>query len=95
MKAGVWLGERSYGLYLWHFPVTLVVLDMGTMTRAPSLSWVGLRILVIVVVSVGLGAMSYRFVEKPGRELGRRLGHRARTRYKVSATVPDPTTVLP
>ena len=36
MKGGVWLGERSYGLYLWHFPVILSVFAIGSCWRPTS-----------------------------------------------------------
>ena len=58
----VWLGERSYGIYLWHWPVM-------TLTRPEfDLSW-SLWILVPLqlAATVGLAAASYRWVEMPFR----------------------------
>ncbi len=56
----VWVGQRSYGIYLWHWPA-LVLLDAkyGPLS-APT------RILVLAG-SVGMAALSYRFVENPVR----------------------------
>ncbi len=51
------LGERSYALYLWHFPVAYLFLGLG---RAPQLI---LRIL----LSAALTEISFRLIEQPGR----------------------------
>jgi peptidoglycan/LPS O-acetylase OafA/YrhL len=83
MQVSVWLGERSYGLYLWHFPVILSLYGMGPSTNPPQLSFLALRLVGIVVLSVALAAGSYRFVEHPGRELGRQLGRRVGRRRQT------------
>ena len=36
MRVSVWLGERSYGLYLWHFPVILQYLRNGSYRSSTS-----------------------------------------------------------
>jgi peptidoglycan/LPS O-acetylase OafA/YrhL len=61
-----WIGERSYGIYLWHWPVFMLTrpgVDLD-LSHAQALS---LRI----VLTFALAAVSYRFVEAP--ILGRRL----------------------
>jgi peptidoglycan/LPS O-acetylase OafA/YrhL len=63
-----WIGQRSYGIYLWHWPVYLV-------TR-PNLDIAlsGFPLLVLrVAITVAIAAASYRFIEIPIREgaLGR------------------------
>ncbi len=63
-----WVGERSYGIYLWHWPVFMV-------TR-PGLDVPldGAKLLVLrLVVTVLLAHLSYRYVEQPIRHgaLGR------------------------
>jgi peptidoglycan/LPS O-acetylase OafA/YrhL len=60
-----WIGARSYGLYLWHWPVFVY-------TR-PGLDWplrglvaLGVRLAIVVVLT----ELSYRFVEVPLRRHG-------------------------
>jgi hypothetical protein len=57
-----YLGERSYGIYLWHWPVYLVTRpDLDVPIR-------GIPLLVVrVAITVALAAASYRFVEMPIR----------------------------
>ena len=59
-----WVGVRSYGIYLWHWPVYMLVWPQEA---APS--QLALQILAVVVIA----AASYALVEKPVREgaLGR------------------------
>lgn len=66
-----WVGERSYGLYLWHWPVLLVT---SSLVVAPELSgrwWAGVGI--TVLVTGALAAASYRWVETPIRRDGFRV----------------------
>jgi peptidoglycan/LPS O-acetylase OafA/YrhL/lysophospholipase L1-like esterase len=63
-----WIGERSYGLYLWHWPVYMITrpqLDVG-LTGTPNL-------ILRLSVSVALAELSFRYVEQPIRQgaLGR------------------------
>ncbi len=55
-----WIGERSYGIYLWHYPVIVLTTPLGA---APSL----LRATLQVAASIGLAALSWRYVEQPVR----------------------------
>ncbi len=54
------LGDISYGAYLWHWPVMLVLTD-SRLGHPP----VGLRILIQTVTFVGLAILTRRFVEIP------------------------------
>jgi peptidoglycan/LPS O-acetylase OafA/YrhL len=54
----VWIGDRSYSIYLWHWP-TLLLADSLGLTRS-ALGVVG-----AIVASVVLAAISYRWVEYP------------------------------
>jgi peptidoglycan/LPS O-acetylase OafA/YrhL len=62
-----WIGVRSYGIYLWHWPVTVVTRPSIDTTMPTWLDQV-----VRVAVTVGLAAASYRFVERPVRSYGLR-----------------------
>ena len=71
-----WVGLRSYGLYLWHWPVfVLVGAALPTWPRegleAAPLGGIALAITVVVA------ALSYRFVEQPIRRHGFRGTARA------------------
>ena len=61
LKPLLWIGTISYGLYLWHWPV-FVVLDTAT-TGLDGVALLALRI----AVSLGLAVASYHLVEAPIR----------------------------
>lgn len=73
MRAATWLGRRSYGLYLWHFPVILSVYGRGPFASDPTVTHFAIRAVVIFAVSVGLAAASYSLIEKPALAYGRRV----------------------
>lgn len=73
MQALVWLGKRSYGIYLWHVPAILIAFDRGPMVRPAVMTNVWLRVAAATAATVLLGALSYRWVERPARQAGRRL----------------------
>ena len=58
----VWIGKRSYGMYLWHFPILLVTTDVNSTMGVPW--W--MRIVQVVLIFV-VSALSYTFVEDPIR----------------------------
>ena len=55
-----WLGDTSYPLYLWHWPV--IVLLASRMPRGP------VYFAVVIALALGVAAITYRFYEKPIRE---------------------------
>lgn len=59
--AAQWLGDRSYSLYLWHWPVVVALTYLG-LQREPTFVVLGL------VGCVLLAAISYRWVESWGRK---------------------------
>ena len=75
------IGERSYGLYLWHWPAFILVT-----AAAPALDpWIiGGIALAITVVGATL---SYRFVEQPIRRRGFRAVFAAVPRHRVRFAV--------
>lgn len=75
-RAAVWLGERSYSLYLWHFPIILAVFGRGPETSPAHMGHVWLRVALVAVLSVAAAAVSYSAIEKPARLYGRRVAAR-------------------
>jgi peptidoglycan/LPS O-acetylase OafA/YrhL len=73
-----WIGRRSYGIYLWHWPVF-------QLTRPGiDLHLNGWAVATIrVVATVGLAAASYRWIESPIRTGA--LGRRWKERPKLKA----------
>jgi peptidoglycan/LPS O-acetylase OafA/YrhL len=57
-----WIGQRSYGMYLWHWPVA-VVTRPGVDITGPHWLLVGNQFVITLV----LAEASYRFVEQPFR----------------------------
>lgn len=60
----VWIGARSYGLYLWHWPIYILLDSERTGLHDDSFALLALRLAVTFVVS----AISYRWIEKPIRD---------------------------
>lgn len=60
----VWLGDMSFGIYLWHWPV---LRQLRRLVSAPwnteAGSW--LALLICLAVTLPLAILSYRFVEQP------------------------------
>ncbi len=69
-----WVGVRSYGIYLWHFPIIVLTTPGGIANGAEPL-----RELLQFAAILGISALSWRYVEEPVRHgaLGR-LWRRAR-----------------
>ncbi|QTX05464.1 acyltransferase family protein [Agromyces archimandritae] len=57
-----WIGRRSYGIYLWHWPV--YVLTVALLPPGAFAGWIALAVTVLFAES------SYRFLEEPVRRLG-------------------------
>ncbi|HEU5244274.1 MAG TPA: acyltransferase family protein [Gaiellaceae bacterium] len=72
-----WIGERSYGIYLWHWPI--IVLVAGVNTR-PSVGIVAAEAALVLAAAT----LSFRFIEEPIRSgrLQRRLAQHPR-RYRL------------
>lgn len=58
----VWLGQRSYSIYLWHFPLFALMNPVGDVSAKPW--WVYLIECGVVLLAAEL---SYRFIETPFR----------------------------
>ena len=77
----VWLGKRSYSIYLWHYPLLLLMNPVSNVSQTPW--WL---MIIQVVVVIGAAELSYHFVETPCRKgaIGEAL-HRMCVKH---ATVP-------
>lgn len=64
-----WLGELSYGMYLWHL-LLLHPIAAGLVDLPPAQRFAAVTALVFVL-SLSLACLTYRFIEVPGQELGR------------------------
>jgi peptidoglycan/LPS O-acetylase OafA/YrhL len=56
-KPVVWLGTRSYGFYIWHYPIVLL------MRHDLHETW--LRAAVVLLISLVVTELSWRLVEQP------------------------------
>lgn len=58
-----WFGRRSYGIYLWHYPVFRVVGERAHMLPPTAI------LLLAWAATMGLAAWSWRFVEVPAQRI--------------------------
>ena len=75
-----WVGVRSYGIYLWHFPI-IVLTTPDVAREGVSLPVGALQ----VGASIAVAALSWRFVEEPIRRgaLGRLWGQLRSGRWRL------------
>ncbi|NQX29587.1 acyltransferase family protein [Microbacteriaceae bacterium VKM Ac-2854] len=66
-----WLGRRSYGLYLWHWPA-LILVDALIGTSAATRAVPALPSVLALIATLVAAVLSYRFVEEPIRRHGLR-----------------------
>ena len=55
-----WIGVRSYGIYLWHYPVIILTSPANSTENLP-------RAALQVGASIGIAALSWRYIEEPIR----------------------------
>jgi hypothetical protein len=75
-----WIGVRSYGIYLWHWPV--IALATAAFPQQRPANWIWLP---EAALSVGLAAASWRWVEEPIIRDGFRTTVRARGRMVLGS----------
>jgi len=86
-----WIGERSYGLYLWHWPVFVLTTAALPVLERTGTGWVigGIALVITVIFAT----FSYRFVEQPIHRDGFRatvhrwFGTRPRSVTRIGAIV--------
>ncbi|WP_259310962.1 acyltransferase family protein [Capillimicrobium parvum] len=89
-----WIGQRSYGIYLWHWPVMAL--------SRPGVDLHVNRTLIIVgqiALTIGLAALSYTYLEMPVRrgDMRRRIGavlSRWRPRQRLAVVVGTAAAVI-
>jgi peptidoglycan/LPS O-acetylase OafA/YrhL len=55
-----WIGVRSYGIYLWHYPVIVLTTPANSTQDLPRAVWQ-------IAASIAIAALSWKFVEEPVR----------------------------
>jgi peptidoglycan/LPS O-acetylase OafA/YrhL len=79
MRGAEWLGQRSYGLYLWHFPIVLSVFGRGALVNPPTTTYWLAKVLLIVALSVIAGHVSFVCIERPAQRVGKSFSFRSLT----------------
>ncbi len=77
----VWVGTRSYGLYLYHWPVFQMIRKQANIQMSIP------QIILGLLITVPITEASYRFIETPIRKNGLRAslaGLRGRTRHLLA-----------
>lgn len=83
------IGRWSYGIYLWHLPVIVILERDITFPDGPvGLAW---RLVWTLAISIPLGAATYAWVERPVIAWSRR----ARDRSVSSTTTSQPSAASP
>jgi peptidoglycan/LPS O-acetylase OafA/YrhL len=62
-----WTGKISYGLYLWHVPIFILVSNVPTTAAT--------RVVASFAVTFGIATLSFRYFETPFLNLKQRFGY--------------------
>ncbi len=64
----VWIGTRSYGLYLWHWPIFMLIRP-GAVDDGGDVDWQFWRVMMLrIVLTVLATELSFRLIETPIRQ---------------------------
>jgi peptidoglycan/LPS O-acetylase OafA/YrhL len=67
-KLFAWLGTRSYGLYLWHYPVFQLTRP-GAVDEGGDIDWPFWPLMVLrLAITFAIAELSFRFIEQPVRQ---------------------------
>ena len=80
-KPLVWIGKRSYGMYLWHYPIILFLMPQNHVGAFPLWTY-----LLVIGLTIAVAALSYTFIEKPIR--GGAIGDFIRRLRSGKETIP-------
>jgi peptidoglycan/LPS O-acetylase OafA/YrhL/lysophospholipase L1-like esterase len=83
-----WIGTRSYGIYLWHWPIFMITRPGFDVPWNTPVTF-ALRL----ALTFGIAELSYRYVEVPIRKLGYRRWMRGITR-KLGVATPAVATLV-
>jgi peptidoglycan/LPS O-acetylase OafA/YrhL len=75
-----WLGVRSYGIYLWHYPIIVLTTPASGRDTLARGAWQ-------VAASIGVAELSWRYIEEPVRRgaIGRCLAQARAARWDLRA----------
>ncbi|MBO1267711.1 acyltransferase family protein [Arthrobacter cavernae] len=89
-----YLGDISLSIYLWHYPVLLLVTRWGTV-GGDTLAGAAWNYGLVTVITVALAALSYHLVEMPAMKLRPRLIKKPAASAEASTPVETPVAEQP
>lgn len=76
-----WVGRRSYGIYVWHFPILILGFEV-----VPVADW-QVRSTVLLGLTFLAAVASWRFIEQP---FLKRRSHEVSTQVRADPAVAEP-----